>query len=576
MLPPTVLLLAPGTVLQDRYEVIRPLGQGGFGAVYEAEDKRLGHHVALKQNVGGDREQFLQEAMILAKLSHPNLPRVTDHFVEPNGSQYLVMDFVDGEDLEAKLAKQSRLDEKQMLDWFDQILSAVAYLHSQKVIHRDIKPANIKLTPTGQATLVDFGIAKVLTQGEVTRSGAKAVTPGYAAPEQFEGGSNQYSDIYSLGATLYKLLSGTTPPNALGLKNHSAQLTPPRRLNRSITKQTEQVILKAMEVDPALRFQSTDEMRRMLNAAKTSTRALALPMGMNGWVFSIAIIAVIVVTGFLMSWCGIMSIIFPPAASASPTLMVAVVPTQMPTREPSTRTLALMATSTAMSTSTPTPTIPRTATSTPTPILLPPTATAMSSTTATSTSTESPTWTPTWTLVLEPSQTPGLSMQQMVQTQVAAALTALVPTATATSTPTITLTPTNTSTATPTFLPGVQFVTLRWEPYPAYAGDWVVFVAQFHNTLGVLQQIRWRIEIMDIDVPNPTWTKLFFVTYNMVSDINPGRYEFRTDPAWRIPATSGKRNFMLHVMLLDDSNNPLRVLSTPYGQVDFPLRLVPR
>jgi hypothetical protein len=159
--------------------------------------------------------------------------------------------------------------------------------------------------------------------------------------------------------------------------------------------------------------------------------------------------------------------------------------------------------------------------------------------------------------------------------QIAAALTALVPTPTRTRTPTITLTPTVTPTSTPTFTPGLHFVTLRWEPPNPYTGDTIVFIVSFENTLTQLQQIRWRVEIMDVDNA-PIWSKLFFATEPLVTDIVTGRYEFKAEPPWRIAASAGRRNFMLRVVELDISNSVVRILSTPSGQVDFPLYLVPR
>lgn len=159
--------------------------------------------------------------------------------------------------------------------------------------------------------------------------------------------------------------------------------------------------------------------------------------------------------------------------------------------------------------------------------------------------------------------------------QIAAALTALVPTPTRTRTPTITLTPTITPTPTPTFTPGLHFVTLRWEPLFPMAGDNIVFLVTFENTLTQLQQIRWRVEIMDVD-NNPTWASLFFATEPLVTDVVTGRYEFRAEPSWRISPAAGTRNFMLRVVELDVSNRVVRVLSTPRGQVDFPLLIAQR
>ncbi len=257
--------LMPGQVLQGRYTIQVLLGQGGFGAVYQAHDGRLNQTVALKENLGGDARQFQQEAVLLANLRHPNLPRVSDHFVEPNGAQYLVMDFIAGEDLEARVQQHGALSEADAIRWMTQILDAVAYLHSMGVIHRDIKPANIKIMPSGQAVLVDFGIAKVVQPGMRTMTGAKAVSPGYAAPEQYHGGTDQRSDVYSLGATLYAILVGGDPPDAPARERGIATLTPPRVLNASISVQTDQVIMRAMAVQPQRRFQSAMEMRFALS-----------------------------------------------------------------------------------------------------------------------------------------------------------------------------------------------------------------------------------------------------------------------------------------------------------------------
>jgi hypothetical protein len=265
-----IIMLASNTVLQNRYRILRLLGQGGMGAVYQAQDLRLERIVALKENVGGDPRQFQQEAVLLANLSHPNLPEVYDHFVEPDGAQYLVMKFVEGEDLQSRLDQQGALPEAEALKWFDQILDAVGYLHSRAVVHRDIKPANIKITPTGQAVLVDFGIAKVFQQGQMTLSGARAASPGFAAPEQYGGGTDSRSDIYSLGATLYTMLAGRVPPDALVLAVGSERLAPPRLLNPALSFQTEQVILCAMAVQPGQRFQRAEEMRRALKGARVA------------------------------------------------------------------------------------------------------------------------------------------------------------------------------------------------------------------------------------------------------------------------------------------------------------------
>ena len=254
-------MLQPGIILQSRYQILQLLGQGGMGAVYLARDHRLNQLVALKENSIGNLRQFYQEAQILARLRHPNLPRVSDHFVESNGAQYLVMDYVEGEDLETMRQRHGALPEAEIRVWLDQILDALVYLHSQNVIHRDIKPENIKLTPSGQVMLVDFGIAKVYQTGQLTRSSQKFGSPGYASPEHYRGGTDQRSDIYSLGATIYALLTGRIPPDALSLESGSAILASPRVLNRGLSEQITKVILQAMEVRPSARWQDAATMR---------------------------------------------------------------------------------------------------------------------------------------------------------------------------------------------------------------------------------------------------------------------------------------------------------------------------
>jgi serine/threonine-protein kinase len=214
--------LEPGQVLNNRYRIAKLLGQGGFGAVYRAWDLNLERACALKENLEISEEaqrQFKREALILSGLSHPNLPRVIDHFIIPGQGQYLVMDYVEGEDLQEMLESTGRpLPEAQALSWISQVCDALVYLHSQNppVIHRDIKPANIKITPQGQAMLVDFGIAKMYDAHLQTTLGARAVTAGYSPPEQYGSGmTDPRSDIYALGATLYHLLTGQQPPESI-------------------------------------------------------------------------------------------------------------------------------------------------------------------------------------------------------------------------------------------------------------------------------------------------------------------------------------------------------------------------
>jgi len=263
------MTLSPGSILHARYRIVRTLGQGGFGTMYRVWDTALGRPCALKENLDAAPEmqrQFLREAKILANLQHPNLPRVTDYFIEGQ-QQFLVMDFVEGQDLQEMLEDRGGpLPEEQVLPWMAQICDALAYLHTQKppVIHRDIKPANIKITPGRQATLVDFGIAKVYDPHAKTTVGAQAVTPGFSPHEQYgQGVTDARTDIYALGATLYALLTGVEPPESIQRVVRDPLILP-RSLNPGLSLRTSSALVKALQVDATQRFQSAVDFKAAL------------------------------------------------------------------------------------------------------------------------------------------------------------------------------------------------------------------------------------------------------------------------------------------------------------------------
>ena len=271
--------LIQSQILKDRYRIVKLLGQGGFGAVYRAWDTTLNVPCAVKESFELSPEgqrQFLREAQILAGLRHANLPRVTDYFALPGQGQYLVMDFVAGDDLEARRAQAGgKLPEAQVLNWIAQVCDALATMHRQAdpVIHRDIKPANIKITPPdedaplGRAMLVDFGVAKVYDPKSRTTVGARAVTPGYSPHEQYgqtSAATDARTDIYALGATLYSLLTGYEPLESI-LRVVDDTLVPPRQLEPGISPPVEAIILKAMAVSPKQRYQSAAELKGALN-----------------------------------------------------------------------------------------------------------------------------------------------------------------------------------------------------------------------------------------------------------------------------------------------------------------------
>lgn len=274
------MALDTGKILHNRYRIVKKLAQGGFGAIYRAWDINLKHPCAIKENLETSpaaQQQFIREARVLANLSHPNLPRVTDYFAIQAQGQYLVMDYIEGEDLQEKLDRSAGpLPIAQVLDWINQICDALTYLHGQNpaIIHRDIKPANIKITPAGQAMLVDFGISKVYEPHLQTTRGARAVTPGFSPVEQYgQSTTDARSDIYALGATLYAVLTGYVPPESIQ-RVVDDTLVPPQSINTHITPATASVIMRSMQLEPQNRFQRAAE----INASLTVPTAPAVVM----------------------------------------------------------------------------------------------------------------------------------------------------------------------------------------------------------------------------------------------------------------------------------------------------------
>lgn len=249
--------LSEGSVLKDRYRIDSQLGKGGMGTVYLALDLTLGIQVAVKENLNTNPEaerQFRREASLLATLRHPNLPRVTDHFIL-EAKQYLVMDFIAGEDLDSR-SKRETPSIIEVTGWAEKIIDALIYLHSRQppVIHRDIKPANIKLQPDGNLLLVDFGIAKVFDK-TATTTGARGLTPGFSPPEQYGGASTDHrSDQYSLGATLYTLLTGERPTDSMERMFNKIKLKPISELRKGVPKHVENAVMNSLALDPDDRF----------------------------------------------------------------------------------------------------------------------------------------------------------------------------------------------------------------------------------------------------------------------------------------------------------------------------------
>jgi|GEM_PF-280255 len=280
---------APESILQNRYRIIRELGHGGMGTVYEAIDQRINCLVALKETTAADNEEarraFEREASLLGNLRHAALPKVMDYFSE-GGAEFLVMEFIPGEDLAALLdQRQSPFPQTQVLRWGVEILRVLEYLHGQNlpILHRDLKPSNLKLTKQGELFLLDFGLAKGTAGQMPTLATSRSVygyTPVYASLEQILGqGTDPRSDLYSLGATLYHLLSGAPPADAASRFNAIEEdrpdtLQPIETLNPAASLDVTEIIHRAMAVNRRQRPASAREMRRAVETALTGSERL--------------------------------------------------------------------------------------------------------------------------------------------------------------------------------------------------------------------------------------------------------------------------------------------------------------
>jgi len=288
-------------IIKDRYQIREIIGQGGMGCVYLADDLRLsGRLCALKavyygRNLPKDaisqsRDQFKREATVLARLDHPNLPKVSDFFSDEE-RDYLVMDYVPGKDLRELMLETKKkgiyLSERDVLNWASQISDGLIYLHEQTpiILHRDIKPSNIKLTPNGIIKLVDFGLVKILVSGEKTITVVHGHGSAFYTPLEQYGGDTGHtdprSDVYSFGATLYHLLTNKAPKEARERFLEPTGELDMKEFNKNISPRTEKAISLAMNVHPDERIQSVKEFRGALmgdwNPRQNPNAALPAP-----------------------------------------------------------------------------------------------------------------------------------------------------------------------------------------------------------------------------------------------------------------------------------------------------------
>ncbi len=264
--------LSPGELLQGRYHILRTLARGGMGTICLAQDAKLfDRQCVLKEmlldyfepaDIPEFTQMFKREAELLAKLDHPNIPRVSDFFTD-RSRHYLVMDFVQGQNLEELLTQRGTpFPENQVREWAVQLCDVLGYLHAQSppIIFRDLKPGNIMLDKAERIKLIDFGIARIYSWGK-RRDTMTMGTPGYAASEQYgTGQTDARSDIYSLGLTLLRLVSGHDP--AASPFNHP----PARQINPTVSAALEKIIQRATMTDPNHRFGAAAEFKAALIA----------------------------------------------------------------------------------------------------------------------------------------------------------------------------------------------------------------------------------------------------------------------------------------------------------------------
>ena len=371
-------MLIPGTVLQSRYRIIRQIGGGGQALVYLAEDTNLGDLRAVKeltpephaspQERQAAYDQFQREARVLAKLNHPNLARVWDHF-RVGDNAYLIMDYIEGQTLQEIVDQTSGfLPEAAVLRWGGQLCDVLDYLHRQQppIIFRDLKPSNVMLDRSDTVKLIDFGIVRLFQPGKKTDT-LKMGTMGYAPPEQYKGKgqTDARADIYSLGALLHQLLTKRDPTQH---PPFSFDTAPPRSLNPAISPHVEAAITKALAYDRVHRFQSASEMKRALTGAVRAPTPTATipPPAARRWIELrwplLALVAVFIVVIWFMVGRG------EPAPPPTPTVApVVVLATNTATLTPTSTPVAVVVAPTLTSTSVPTSTPTAAPTRTPTP-----------------------------------------------------------------------------------------------------------------------------------------------------------------------------------------------------------------
>ncbi|HEY6357556.1 MAG TPA: serine/threonine-protein kinase, partial [Vicinamibacterales bacterium] len=271
-----------------RYELIEKIGRGGMGVVYRGKDTVIGRPVAVKMLISDidvsdeTRQRFFREARSAGQLTHRNIITIYD-FGEESGRAYIVMELLTGESLTNLLARGVKLPVEQQVEIMMRVSEGLAFAHSRGIVHRDVKPANLFVTTDGQVKILDFGVARIASS-KLTRSGLLVGTPDYMSPEQVMGlVVDQRSDVFSAGAVFYQLLTGRKPFTAKRLPDvlNRVRLEPPEAVTSAeAPPELTAIVMKALEKDPANRYQRTIEMlaslTRFLQAWDRQTRDIAV------------------------------------------------------------------------------------------------------------------------------------------------------------------------------------------------------------------------------------------------------------------------------------------------------------
>jgi serine/threonine protein kinase len=267
-----------------KYQILDRLGAGGFGTVYLAQDRLLNRKVALKiPHHQGDEQGLLLEPRIMAALKHPNIVELIT-VEKKDETFFMVLEYVDGESLDKVIRRERQLPPSRALEIAIDVCSAIGFAHSHQVIHRDLRPANILLTRDGVAKVTDFGTSRILELQKESFARTRIGSPPYMAPEHFRGRATFQSDLWSLGITIYEMLTGTVPfydadPVKIAQAFQSTPIVPPHLRNNAVPKAMSEAVMKALAVNLGERYLSAQEFLKSLRALRAGVALETRPVG---------------------------------------------------------------------------------------------------------------------------------------------------------------------------------------------------------------------------------------------------------------------------------------------------------